>query len=105
MVNLPKLAGYLSGLQKQIAEDDGVFGIHYNPIDENFEILINCEYFLEIAEELEVPFDEVCVDEIDPIHSNDTLEIRLEFYKNDVLFFAYFFKEDYEKLLKEYQNG
>lgn len=100
MVDLQRTVTYLNNLQKEIQKDEGVWSINYNGIDECFEIQLNHEYFIEIADEFNVKFDEVGIDEVEPFNTSDPFKFRVEFYNNDILLFSYLTDEVYEEFRK-----
>ena len=105
MVDLQELTSYLNELADDINEDDGVWGISYNAVGDVFEICINPEYFIEVAEEFYFPLDEIGVLEAEQL---DPLKYRIEFYAGNVLYFSYLTDREYkefETTVKEYQNG
>ena len=108
MVGLQELTAYLSELADDIKEDDGVWGISYNAVEDVFEICINPEYFIEVAEEFHFPLDEIGVLEAEQLDEHDPLKYRIEFYAGNVLYFSYLTDREYKEFkttVKEYQNG
>lgn len=108
MVDLQELTAYLSELADDINEGDGVWGISYNAVEDVFEICINPEYFIEVAEEFYFPLDEIGVLEAEQLGEHDPLKYRIEFYAGNVLYFSYLTDREYKEFkttVKEYRNG